>query len=277
MKRSVAWAASLVAALVLAAGTIEAQSVQRFVRYEQGGVVSWGELVGSTIYQLTDAPYLGGRRTGASVDSSQVHLKAPVDPQTVYMTALNFRSHIQGEPAPYPGIFIVPANSIIGPGEDMVRPKDSQNFHYEAEAVVVIGKRAVNVPLEEAHEYVFGVTAGNDGSERAWQARDIQWTRAKGSRTFNAVGPVLVTGLDYENLDIEGRLNGERVQGENTSDMIYGINYMVHYISQYFTLEPGDLIWTGTMGQTRAMEPGDVYEVEVEGVGVLRNQVVQGM
>ena len=113
--------------------------------------------------------------------------------------------------------------------------------------------------------YVFGVSAGNDVSERAWQGADIQWSRAKGSRTFNAVGPVLATGLDYEHLDIEGRLNGEVRQGENTSDMVFGVNYMVHYISQYFTLYPGDLVWTGTMGSTRAMQPGDVYEVEVQG------------
>lgn len=269
-------AAGVVAVAALAV-SVDGQSVQRFVRYEQAGNVSWGELVGETIHQLSDAPYLGGRRTGQTVQRSGVMLKAPVDPQSIYMTALNFRSHIRGEPAPYPGLFLVPASSLIGPEENIVRPRDSENLHYEAEAVVVIGREATNVPLEEAASYVFGVSAGNDVSERAWQAQDIQWTRAKGSRTFNAVGPYLVTGLDHENLDIEGRLNGERVQGENTSDMVYGINFMVHYISQYFTLMPGDLIWTGTMGTTRAMQPGDTYEVEVEGVGVLRNTVEQGM
>ena len=142
--------------------------------------------------------------------------------------------------------------------------------------VVVIGREATNVPLDQVSNYVFGVSAGNDVSERAWQGADIQWSRAKGSRRFNAVGPVLATGLDYENLDIEGRLNGEVRQGENTSDMVFGVNYMVHYISQYFTLYPGDLVWTGTMGSTRAMQPGDVYEVEVEGVGILSNEVVLG-
>ena len=156
------------------------------------------------------------------------------------------------------------------------RPPDSQNLHYEAEMVVVVGREAANVSLEDAHEYVFGVSAGNDVSERTWQARDIQWSRAKGSRTFNAVGPHLVTGLSHGDLGIEGRHNGNRVQGERTSDLIFSIDYMLHYISQYFTLYPGDLIWTGTMGSTRAMQPGDSYEVEVEGVGVLRNQVIQG-
>jgi 2-keto-4-pentenoate hydratase/2-oxohepta-3-ene-1,7-dioic acid hydratase in catechol pathway len=192
------------------------------------------------------------------------------------MTALNFRSHISGEPASYPGLFIVPPGSIIGHEEDIIRPADSTNLHYEAEMVVVIGKRAHKVSEADAHQYVFGVSAGNDVSERAWQRNDLQWTRAKGSDTFNPVGPVLVTGLDYSNLEIVGRLNGEERQRENSSDMLFSVDHMVSYISHYFTLEPGDIIWSGTMGTTRAMAPGDVYEVEIEGVGVLRNRVVQG-
>jgi 2-keto-4-pentenoate hydratase/2-oxohepta-3-ene-1,7-dioic acid hydratase in catechol pathway len=256
------------------ADTVDAQT--RYVRYEQGGDISWGELDGSTIRQLSDAPYLGGQRTGQTTTESAVTMKAPVDPNLVFMTAFNFRSHITGDPAEYPGLFTVPASSIIGPGENIVRPAESQNLHYEAEMVVVIGKQAMNITPEEAPDYIFGVAAGNDVSERAWQAGDIQWVRAKGSRTFNAVGPVLVAGLDYTNLQIEGRLNGEVRQGENSGDLIFNMNHMVSYISKYFTLEPGDLIWSGTMGSTRAMEPGDVYEVEIEGVGILRNQVVQG-
>ena len=253
-----------------------ADAQTRYVRYEQAGDISWGELDGTTIRQLSDAPYLGGMRTGRTTTESAVTMKAPVDPTLVFMTAFNFRSHIAGDPAEYPGLFTVPASSIIGPGENIVRPAGSQNLHYEAEMVVVIGRRAMNVSPEEAPAYIFGVAAGNDVSERAWQAGDIQWIRAKGSRTFNAVGPVLVAGLDYTNLQIEGRLNGEARQEENSSDLIFNMHHMVSYISQYFTLEPGDLIWSGTMGATSAMEPGDVYEVEIEGVGILRNQVVQG-
>ena len=276
MKRAVFSMLACAVALATMTVTTQAQDTQQFVRYEQGGNVSWGELVGGTIHQLSDAPYLGGRRTGQTVQRSSVMLKAPVDPEQIFMTAFNFRSHISGEPAEYPGLFLVPPSSIIGPEENIIRPKDSQNLHYEAEGVAVVGREATNVPLEEAASYIFGVSAGNDVSERAWQAQDIQWSRAKGSRTFNAVGPYLVTGLDPANLEIEGRHNGERVQGENTSDLIFSLAYMLHYISQYFTLYPGDLIWTGTMGSTRAMQPGDVYEVEIPGVGILRNTVVQG-
>lgn len=263
-----------VIAAAAVADTVDAQT--KYVRYELAGDISWGELDGTTIRQLSDAPYLGGQRTGRTTTESAVTMKAPVDPNLVFMTAYNFRSHISGDPAEYPGLFTVPASSIIGTGENIVRPAESHNLHYEAEMVVVIGRRAVNVTPEEAPNYIFGVAAGNDISERDWQGGDIQWVRAKGTRTFNAVGPVLVTGLDYTNLQIEGRLNGEVRQGENSRDLIFNLNHMVSYISRYFTLEPGDLIWSGTMGSTRAMEPGDVYEVEIEGVGILRNQVVQG-
>lgn len=267
----------LMLGVITAAAVTDAADAQtRYVRYEQAGDISWGELDGSTIRQLSEAPYLGGVRTGRTTTESAVTMKAPVDPNVVFMTAFNFRSHITGDPAEYPGLFIVPPGSIIGPGENIVRPAESQNLHYEAEMVVVIGKRAENVSPEEAPEHVFGVAAGNDVSERDWQANDIQWVRAKGSRSFNAVGPVLVEGLDYSNLQIEGRLNGEVRQGENSADLIFNMHHMVSYISKYFTLEPGDLIWSGTMGATQAMEPGDVYEVEIEGVGVLRNQLVQG-
>lgn len=268
----------LLLCLVLSAVAVplSAQEVHHYVRYEQGGAVHWGEVVGDAVHELTSAPYAGGTHTGRTAALSSVELRAPVQPTQIFMTAFNFRSHITGEPAEYPGLFLVPPSSIIGTGEDIVRPPESTNLHYEAEMVAVVGREARNVSLEDAHAYVFGVAAGNDVSERDWQRNDIQWSRAKGSRTFNVVGPHLVTGLDYANLEIEGRLNGERVQGQNTSDMIFPIDYMLHYISQYFTLYPGDLIWTGTMGSTRAMEPGDTYEVEVEGVGVIRNTVVQG-
>ena len=241
-----------------------AQELERFVRYSQGdGEIHWGMVHGDEVYQLAGAPYETMEHTGTKFIRDELRMEAPVDPKLVFMTALNFRSHITGEPAEYPGLFIVPASSIVGPEDAIVRPAESENLHYEAEMAVVIGKRAENVTVDEAHEYIFGVTAGNDVSERAWQSGDIQWVRAKGSKGFNAVGPELVRGADYNNLQITGRHNGEVVQGQNSSDMIFGMEEMVSYISQYFVLEPGDMIWSGTMGSTRAMVPGDTYEVEV--------------
>lgn len=275
MKRFITLTATAVFALL---GTVaSAQDLETFVRYSQnGGEISWGMVHGDEVYQLAGAPYETMEHTGVKFDRDDVRLEAPVDPSLVFMTAFNFRSHISGDPADFPGLFIVPPSSIVGPEDPIVRPAESRNLHYEAEMAIIIGKRAENVSVEDAGDYIFGVTAGNDVSERAWQGGDIQWVRAKGSRGFNAVGPALVKGADYNNIEIIGRHNGEVVQGENSSDLIFGMEEMVSYISQYFTLEPGDMIWSGTMGSTRAMVPGDVYEVELSGIGTLRNEVVQG-
>ena len=263
--------------LIASALVVSMASAQtKYVRYSvDSGDISWGVLEDSLINQLSDAPYLGGSRTGHWTRRSAVKLEAPVDPKLILMTAFNFRSHITGEPAEYPGMFIVPANSVVGPEDPIIRPAESTDLHYEAEMVVVVGKRAANVSLEDAPNYIFGVTAGNDVSERVWQANDIQWVRAKGSRGFNAVGPVLVAGLDETNLEIIGRFNGKETQRGNSSDLVFSMAYMLSYISKYVTLEPGDLIWSGTMGSTQAMKPGDIYEVEIAGVGTLSNTVKQ--
>ena len=140
MKQTVARIIVSFISLFCLIGASNAQT--QYVRYEHNGGISWGELSGTTIHQLSNAPYQDGSRTGQTAERGSVMLKAPVEPQLVVMTALNFRSHIRGEPAAYPGLFIVPAGSIIGPEEDIIRPVDSTNLHYEAELVVVIGKRA---------------------------------------------------------------------------------------------------------------------------------------
>ena len=171
---------------------------------------------------------------------------------------------------------MVPAGTIIGPEDDIVHPADSGFIGYEAETVIVIGKRADNVSVEDAADYIFGVTAGNDVSARDWIPADIQWFRGKGAKGFNSVGPVLQTGLDYKNLNLTARLNGEVRQRGNTSKMIHDFEKMVSYVSKYFVLNPGDLIWSGTIGTSEQLKVGDVYEVEIDGVGVLSNRIIQG-
>ena len=182
--------------------TAEAQQTTRCVRYEQAGDASWGIIEEETIRQLSDAPYARGTATGQSVQRSTVKLLTPVEPRKIFMTAFNFRNHITEYPAEYPGLFLVPHSSIVRPEDPILRPRESGNLHYEAEMVAVIGQEANNVSLEDASDHIFGVSAGNDVSERTWQAGDVQWTRAKGSLGVNAVGPVLVTVPDYDNLDI---------------------------------------------------------------------------
>ena len=249
-----------------------------FVRYEQDGKTSWGELKGDMIHQLSDAPYLDGQETGVTVNRQSVKLMAPVDPRDVYMTGFNYKDHIpEGQKTtPYPGLFMVPAGTLIGPEDDIIHPIDSEIIGYEAETVIVIGKRADNVSVEDAPDYIFAVTAGNDVSARDWIPADIQWFRGKGAKGFNSVGPLLETGLDYKNLTLTARLNGEVRQRGNTSKMIHNFDEMVSYISKYFVLNPGDLIWSGTIGTSETLHVGDVYEVEIAGVGILKNKVTQG-
>jgi 2-keto-4-pentenoate hydratase/2-oxohepta-3-ene-1,7-dioic acid hydratase in catechol pathway len=162
----------------------------------------------------------------------------------------------------------------VGPGAAIVYPRDAKNLHYAGEMVIVIGRRASHVSVAEAGQYIFGITVGNDVSERDWQANDLQWFRGKASDTFGPLGPMIVRGVDYGDLLLQTRLNGEVVQSQRTKDLIFDVPTIVSYVSRYVTLEPGDVIYTGTPGTTRAMKPGDVVEVELEGVGVLRNPVV---
>ncbi len=255
-----------------------AQDVTRYVRYEHDGVVSHGILRDGVVHQLAGDLFDMPRPTGTRVPRDQVRLLAPVRPSKVIAVGLNYRSHLgDREPAAYPGLFAKYPTSIVGPGADIVMPPDATELHYEGELVVVMGREARNVSVEAAPDYVFGVTAGNDVSERAWQREDLQWLRAKGSDTFGPIGPVIATGLDYDDLLLQTRVNGELRQSESTRDLIFDVPTIVSYISRYITLRPGDVIFTGTPGSTRALQPGDVVEVEVEGVGILRNRVTRGM
>lgn len=250
------------------------RSIVKYVRFSHAGTIAYGILDGSTIRVLSGTPFSGGAPAGRSVKLADVRLLAPCEPSKVIAVGLNYKSHLGERPAAsYPGLFAKYPTTIIGTNADIVLPPGAGNVHYEGEMVVVIGARAKNVTAAEAPKYVFGVTAGNDVSERDWQKNDLQWFRAKASDTFGPLGPAIVKGLDYNDLQVQTRLNGEVRQSARTSQLIFDVNTIVSYVSQFITLLPGDVIYTGTPGTTRAMKPGDVVEVEVEGVGVLRNTV----
>lgn len=262
--------------LVFAPPASAQDNVVHYVRYEADGGAAYGILDGETIRELDGNFIHGAEETGTTHARSDVRLLAPVEPSKVIAVGLNYQSHLgNAEPADYPGLFAKYPTSIVGTGADIVMPRDAGNLHYEGELVIVIGRRAEDVSREQAHEHVFGVTAGNDVSERDWQGADLQWLRAKASDTFGPVGPAVATGLDYGDLRLQTRLNGEVRQSESSADLIFDVPTVVSYISRYVTLLPGDLIFTGTPGSTRAMQPGDVVEVEVDGVGVLRNTVIR--
>lgn len=245
-----------------------------YVRYEYDGNVSYGILTGDTIHELRGDIFDSVRRTGNTVAIEQVKLLTPTAPRKVIAVGLNYKSHLGEAPeAEYPGLFAKYPTSLIPDAAEITYYADATNLHYEGEMVLIIGKTARNVPEERAAEYIFAVAPGNDVSERVWQGQDLQWFRAKGADTFGPVGPVMVAGVDYTDLLLQTRLNGEVKQSQRTKDLIFGPVQIVSYVSRYVTLEAGDMIFTGTPGSTSAMQPGDVVEVELEHVGVWRNTV----
>lgn len=263
------------AAAVLAAGASAfAQDVTKYVRYEHGGAASYGVLEGETIHQLRGDVFESPERTGVTVALGDVTLLPPSEPKKVVAAGLNYRSHLGGAPpAEYPGLFDKHATSLIGHEAEITYYEDAANLHFEGEMVLIIGKVTRDVSVEDAPAHVFAVAPGNDVSERVWQSNDLQWFRAKGADTFGPVGPVMARGVDYDDLLLQTRVNGQVMQSQRTRDLLFDSAYLVSYVSRYVTLEPGDMIFTGTPGSTSAMQPGDVVEVELENVGVLRNTI----
>jgi 2-keto-4-pentenoate hydratase/2-oxohepta-3-ene-1,7-dioic acid hydratase in catechol pathway len=258
-----------------------AQEVIRYVRYSHNDAVAYGILDGDQVRELDGAPWTAGAPTGAVVPTNDVLLLAPAEPSKVIAVGYNYISHREDmtheetRPIPeHPPLFLKLPTALTGPDTDIVYPADATDLHYEGELVVVVGKKASKVSADEAHEYIFGVTAGNDVSERNWQANDLQLLRAKASDTFGPLGPSIVTGLNYLDLRVQTRLNGETMQDQSSRDHIHDVHAILSFVSEYVTLLPGDIIYTGTPGATSAMQPGDIVEIEVEGVGILRNQVV---
>ncbi len=256
---------------------VDDQPAGSYVRYrDDSGNLAYGRMEGDYVFELSGAPWDGGATTGRTIPMASVELLAPAEPGKVIAIGFNYASHLgDQEPASEPGVFIKLPTSIIGPGEAIEMTADAGNVHYEGELVVVIGKEAREVPLESAQEHIFGVTAGNDVSERDWQAGDLQWFRAKASDTYGPIGPVISRGVDYDDLQLTTRLNGEVVQQQRTSDLIFDTSDIVSFVSRYVTLMPGDLIFTGTPGTTRAMSEGDLVSVEIETVGLLENPVTR--
>jgi 2-keto-4-pentenoate hydratase/2-oxohepta-3-ene-1,7-dioic acid hydratase in catechol pathway len=251
--------------------------VTKYIRYTSGSNTSFGILDGDTVRQLSGDPIAGASETGVTHSLGEVALLAPCVPGKIMAVGLNYKSHLGGRPQPaHPEMFYKPVSALANPGQPVVIPKDATDVHYEGELVVVVGRKVRNASREEARAAIFGVTCGNDVSERNWQhgqGKDLQWWRAKGSDTFAPFGPAIVTGIDYGHLLLQTRLNGEVVQKQYTSDLIFDCPGIIEWISGWVTLMPGDIIYTGTPGSTRKLAPGDVVEVEIEGIGVLRNPV----
>jgi len=207
-----------------------------------------------------------------------MRLKDPFVPSKIVCVGRNYREHAAelGNKMPdEPLLFLKAPSAIIASGQDIVLPGASQQVEHEGELGVVIGRIARNIPSDEDPlSYVLGYTCVNDVTARDLQRKDVQFTRGKSFDTFCPVGPWIETNIDPGNVTVETRLNGEVKQKGNTADMAFPVSFLIRYISEIMTLYPGDLIATGTPAGVSRMKPGDVVEVEVAGIGVLRNQVV---
>lgn len=234
----------------------------------------------STVYPLEENHSLSDVevvRGESRLDLSDVQLLAPVVPSKVVCVGRNYREHAAelGNKMPEePLLFLKPPSSVIGPGERIELPPDSQQVEHEGELGVVIGRTARKLSADDDPlRYVFGYTCVNDVTARDLQRKDIQFTRGKSFDTFCPVGPWIVTELDPTKVNVVTRLNGEIKQNGNTGDMAFPVGFLIMYISRIMTLYPGDLIATGTPAGVSRMKHGDLVEVEVEGIGVLQNPI----
>ena len=250
----------------------------KYIRYRSGNTIAQGILDGDRVKELRGDLFNGRSETGITHKLADVTLLYPCVPRQIMAVGLNYRSHVGTRPTPVNvEIFFKPLNSLQDPDGPIVFPRGATEVHPEGELVVVIGKKLKDATLEQARDGIFGVTCGNDVSERQWQSgpqKDLQWWRAKGSDTFSPLGPAIVSGLDYGNLLLQTRVNGEVVQKQTTADLIFDCPTIVKWVSEHLTLLPGDVIFTGTPGTTKKMNPGDTVEIDIEDIGILRNRVV---
>jgi 2-keto-4-pentenoate hydratase/2-oxohepta-3-ene-1,7-dioic acid hydratase in catechol pathway len=249
----------------------------RFARFAIGSTIGYGIVEDDgRLRAITTTPFLPWEPTDEVFDASQVRMLAPVLPSKVCAIGLNYRAHAeeQGKPLPEePLLFLKPSTSVIGPGDTIVMPPQSQRVDHEAELAVVIGRATRGVRAAEALEHVLGYTCANDVTARDLQSKDVQFTRAKGFDTFCPLGPHVVTDLDGDKLDIVCRVNGEVRQSSTTSDMVFKVAELVEHVSSVMTLLPGDVVLTGTPAGISPLADGDNVEIELEGIGVLANPV----
>jgi 2-keto-4-pentenoate hydratase/2-oxohepta-3-ene-1,7-dioic acid hydratase in catechol pathway len=250
----------------------------KIARFSHDDAIMYGIVDESDLVVLAGDPmFTGYEPTGQRIPLADAALLAPVIPRSkVVCVGKNYHDHAaeMGGVAPEePLLFLKPNTSVIGPGDSIVRPSLSQQTEYEGELAVVIGKIAKNVTAADALTYVLGYTIANDVTARDLQRKDGQWSRAKGFDTFCPLGPVIETDFDPASATVETRVNGEVRQHAPLTDMIHSVASIIEYASAVFTLLPGDVILTGTPAGVGAFDAGDVVEVEISGLGILRNPV----
>ncbi|MCH7901266.1 MAG: fumarylacetoacetate hydrolase family protein [Acidobacteria bacterium] len=250
----------------------------KIVRMKAGDDIAYGVADTEGVVVYKGSPFVAWEPTENVVPWASVSLLSPVIPTKVLCVGKNYEDHVDemgGEIPEEPLIFMKPATAVIGQNAAVIHPRTSKEVHHEAELAVVISRPARNINAEDASRYIFGYTAANDVTARDLQTKDAQWTRAKGFDTFCPLGPAIETELDpLERLAVICRVNGEVRQAGFTSDMIFGVPEILEYITAFTTLLPGDVVLTGTPAGASKVEPGDVMEVEIDGIGTLTNRLV---
>lgn len=226
--------------------------------------------------EIDAAPWAGGEETGKVLDLSRTSHSVPVTPTKIVCVGRNYAAHAQemgNAPPVEPLLFFKPPSSLLEPGGTVILPPESERVDYEGELAVVIGKRARRVSVADAPKFVFGYAVACDVTARDLQKKDGQWTRAKGFDTFCPIGPHLVTDVDPRALTLRLSVNGQERQHASTADMVFDVPTLVSYISAAMTLEPGDIILTGTPEGVGPLADGDHVEVSISGVGELEFRV----
>jgi 2-keto-4-pentenoate hydratase/2-oxohepta-3-ene-1,7-dioic acid hydratase in catechol pathway len=251
----------------------------RFIRYQSGEEAPrYGWVLEDGVGPVQGSPFGEFRRLEVNTSLSEVHLLAPVQPGKIICVGRNYVAHAKEHNAEVPEVpllFLKPPSSVIGPGEKVVLPPQSQQVEHEAELTVVIGKRGRWIPPEEAMNHVLGYTIGNDVTARDLQRRDGQWTRAKGFDTFCPLGPWIETEFDPSDALISCYVNDEMHQMASTRDMVFSVRQLIAFASSIMTLEPGDILMTGTPSGVSPLQAGDVLKTTIEGLGELSNPIVK--
>jgi len=238
----------------------------------------WGWVHENYVGILTGSPFEPYQRTEANIPLKKIELLAPVKPTKIIAVGRNYPEHAQEQQAEIPDrplLFLKPPSSVIGPGETILLPPQSNQVEYEAELAVVIGKRGRWIDINKIDEYILGYCIANDVTARDIQNSDGQWTRAKGFDTFCPLGPWIETNLDPSDILITSRLNDQIRQMTSTREMVFNIPQLVVYISSIMTLEPGDVILSGTPAGVGGLGPGDTILISIEGIGELANGVAE--
>lgn len=237
---------------------------------------SYGLIEDGRVFELDAAPFGPHERTSNEYDLSEVTLLVPTMPRAFVCAGRNYTGHAGQAPLPTsPQIGDRATSALIAHDEDIIKPRDSgEKLQYEGELVAVIGKAGKHISKETALDHVFGWTIGNDVTERSWLSTDLTMWRSKNSDTFKPMGPWIVTGVDPEEMVTTVRVNGKTTEQFRTADMLFDVATYISEITKVITLMPGDVLWMGTNGVSPDLTVGDVVEVEISGIGTLRNTVV---